>query len=95
MLCQYLRAFREAIEPGLRCGRNAMAIWQDLATDGGYRGGYQSVKRFVRRLRGNQPVRAGAVILTLPEEAQVDYDTGPVVRAIRRRASMAAPGCLS
>jgi transposase len=73
--------FREAIELGLGCGRNAMAIWQDLVTDSGFSGGYQSVKRFVRKLRGNQPVQARAVILTAPgEEAQVDYGTGPMVR---------------
>jgi transposase len=32
-----------------------MAIWQDLVDDHGFTGGYQSVKRFVRKLRG-QPV---------------------------------------
>jgi transposase len=73
--------FREAIEMGLSRGRNAMAIWQDLAADYGFRGGYGSVKRFVRKLQGNQPVEARAVIFTPPgEEAQVDYGTGPMVR---------------
>ena len=36
--------FREAIELGLSHGRNAMAIWQDLVADGGFRGSYQTVK---------------------------------------------------
>jgi transposase len=73
--------FREAIELGLRQGRNAMAIWQDLVSESGFAGGYQSVKRFVRKLRGNEKPRPRAVILTAPgEEAQVDYGTGPMVR---------------
>jgi transposase len=72
--------FREFIELGLSRDRNAMAIWQDLVAETGFRGGYGTVKRFVRKLRGN-PVEARAVIVTAPgEEAQVDYGTGPMVR---------------
>jgi transposase len=73
--------FREAIELGLSQGRNAMAIWQDLVSESGFNGGYQTVKRFVRKLRGNQPPQPRAVIITAPgEESQVDYGTGPMVR---------------
>jgi transposase len=73
--------FREAIELGLSQGRNAIGIWQDLVSESGFRGGYQTVKRFVRKLRGNQPPQPRAVIMTAPgEEAQVDYGTGPMVR---------------
>jgi hypothetical protein len=73
--------FRELIELGLSRDRNAMAIWQDLVAEAGFRGGYGTVKRFVRKLRGNRPVEARAVIVTAPgEEAQVDYGTGPMVR---------------
>src|SRR5215469_1651493 len=73
--------FREAIELGLSRGRNAMAIWQDLVAETGFTGGYGTVKRFVRKLRGNQSIEARAVIVTAPsEEAQVDYGTGPLVR---------------
>ena len=73
--------YREAIELGLRRGRNAMAIWQDLVTDTGFHASYQSVKRFVRKLQGSHPPEARAVISTPPgEEAQVDYGTGPMVR---------------
>src|SRR6266851_2739114 len=74
--------FRDAVELGLSQGRNAMAIWQDLVSESGFRGGYQTVKRFVRKLRGNQSPQARAVILTAPgEEAQVDYGEGPMVRS--------------
>jgi transposase len=73
--------FRAAIELGLRQGRNAMGIWQDLVSQAGFPGGYQTVKRFVRKLRGAQTPEACAVIITAPgEEAQVDYGQGPMVR---------------
>jgi transposase len=71
----------EAIEAGLSKGRNAKAIWQDLVDVYGFTGGYQSVKRFIRKFRGSQSPEACAVIETPPgEELQVDYGTGPMVR---------------
>ena len=73
--------FRETIESALSHGRNAMGIWQDLVDRYGFSGGYESVKRFVRKLRGGQPPQASAVIITASgEEAQVDYGSGPMVR---------------
>ena len=73
--------YRELIEDKLSRGRNAKAIWQDLVTDHGYPGNYQTVKRFVRRLGGSKLPQAAGIILTEPgEEAQVDYGSGPLVR---------------
>ena len=73
--------YRDAIEVGLSQGRNAMAIWQDLVDVHGFAGDYQSVKRFVRKLRGARSPEARVVIETAPgEESQVDYGTGPMVR---------------
>jgi len=73
--------YREVIEAGLGKGRNAKAIWQDLVSDHGFRGAYQSVKRFVGKLRGSRPPEARVVIETAAgEEAQVDYGSGPMVR---------------
>ncbi len=73
--------FREAIELGLSRGRTATAIWQDLVSESGFSGSYQTVKRYVRKLRGKQPLQARAVIRTGPgEESQVDYGTGAMVR---------------
>jgi transposase len=40
-------AYLERIEQGLTRGRNAMAIWQDLVSEQGFAGSYQTVKRFV------------------------------------------------
>ena len=73
--------YQDTIEVGLSRGRNAMAIWQDLVDTSGFAGGYQSVRRFVRKLHPSQPAEACAVIETAPgEEAQVDYGAGPMVR---------------
>ena len=46
---------REFIEAQLRCKRNAMAIYQDLVDQHGFAGQYNSVKRFVARLRHKEP----------------------------------------
>src|SRR3984957_992183 len=46
--------YRELIEVGLGRGRNVMAIWQDLESDHGFPGAYETVKRFVRKLRGSR-----------------------------------------
>jgi len=73
--------FREVIVEALARGRNAMAIWQDLVDDHGFRGRYASVRRFVVNLRDHTPVEARVVITTAPgEEGQVDYGEGPMVR---------------
>src|SRR3989454_5973067 len=73
--------YRELIEPALARGRNAMAIWQDLVDDHGFRRRYASVRRFVVKLRGQRTPDAHPVIVTAPgEEGQVDYGDGPMVR---------------
>lgn len=73
--------FHELIEAGLSKGRNAMGIWQDLVDQGGFTGAYESVKRYVRKLRGARIPEPCAVIQTAAgEEAQVDYGSGPMVR---------------
>jgi transposase len=73
--------FQEFVELSLAKGRNAKGIWQNLVDDHGFAGGYSSVKRFVRKLRGHSAMPACAVITTPPgEEGQVDYGSGPMVR---------------
>jgi transposase len=73
--------YAEIITLELDRGRNAMGIWQDLVDSHGFAGGYQSVKRYVRKLRGAVSPEARVVIQTQPgEECQVDYGTGPMVR---------------
>src|SRR6516162_7939173 len=73
--------YRELIELELSRGRNATGIWQDMVDAHGFRGGYQSVKRFVRTLRGTQAPEARVIIETpAAHECQVDYGSGPMVR---------------
>ena len=73
--------FQEALQLGLSRGRNARAIRQDLVSDNSFSAGYQSVRRYIYRLRGAQTPQTRAVIFTAPgEEAQVDYGSGPMVR---------------
>ncbi len=74
--------YRELIEQAVSLGRDGMAIWQDLVDDYGFSHSYQSVGRFVRKLRGERVPEAHPVIETAPgEEGQVDYaGDGPMVR---------------
>jgi hypothetical protein len=79
---------------GLSRGRNARTIWQDLVSEYGFAHNYQSVQRFVRKLRGTRTPEARIVIVTAPgQEAQVDYGSGPWCWT-PLRASTDAPGCL-
>src|SRR5271155_848668 len=74
-------AYREMIALELSRGRNAMGIWQDLVDKHGFTSSYQSVQRFVLKLRGAVSPEARVIIETKPgEEGQVDYGTGPLVR---------------
>jgi transposase len=73
--------YRETIERALELGRTAQSIWQDRVDQDPRAPGYQSVRRFVHRLRGSRSPEAHPVIVTAPgEEAQVDYGEGPLVR---------------
>ena len=47
--------YQDVIELGLSRGRNAMAIWQELVDTCGFASGYQSVRRFVSKLRVASP----------------------------------------
>jgi hypothetical protein len=60
--------YRDLIEQALSRDRNAKAIWQDLVDDHGFAGSYQSVKRFINKLRGSPEKQPCAVIITAPGE---------------------------
>ena len=88
-------AYRDTVEVGLARGRNAMAIWQELVDSCGFRGSYQSVRRFVRRLHPSPAPEARVVIETaVGEECQVDYGTDRWC-VIRPRGSTGARDCSS
>ena len=69
-------AYHEQINLGLEQGLDARRIWQDLRFDYGYEGGYDSVKRYVRKLKESEPQRIWRMETLPGEEAQVDFGTG-------------------
>jgi transposase len=77
--------YREAIEAKLKQGLSAQRIWQDLDGDG-FEGGYQSVKRFCRRLKSANPLPFRRMECEPGAEAQVDFGTGaPVITSDGKR----------
>jgi len=69
-------AHAEFITARLATGLSAQRIFQDLVAEAGFTGSYESVKRFVRRLRRADPQRVWRVEVEPGEEAQVDFGTG-------------------
>jgi transposase len=67
---------RPWIEAQVRLGRNAQSIYQDLVELHGFAHRYNSVKRFVHRLRAREPERYDVLEYLPGEEAQVDYGQG-------------------
>jgi transposase len=71
--CEPHRAW---IEAQVTLGRNAVAIYQQLVEDHGFAHRYNSVKRFVGKLRAREPQRFDVLEFAPGEEAQVDYGQG-------------------
>lgn len=69
-------AHTEYITQRLESGLSAQRIYQDLVSEVGFSGSYQSVKRFVRQRRQAEPQRVWRVEVEPGEEAQVDFGTG-------------------
>lgn len=72
--------YRDWIEGEVRKKRNAMSIYQDLVELFGFTHRYNSVKRFVRGLRRQDPAQFDRLEFLPGEEAQVDYGTGALTR---------------
>ena len=78
--------FREVILAKLEQGLSAKRIWQDLAGEHGFGHGYDSVKRFVRRLGKAAPLPFRRLECLPGSEAQVDFGRGArIVGADGRR----------
>jgi transposase len=67
---------REWIEGQVKLGRNAVSIYQDLVERFGFTNKYNSVKRFVRGLKREDPKQFDRLEFLPGEEVQVDYGTG-------------------
>jgi transposase len=64
----------------LAAGLSAQRIWQDLVSEHGFTGSYDSVKRFVRRLGSSPAPPFRRMECGAGEEAQVDFGAGaPVI----------------
>ena len=69
------------IEAQVGLGRNAVAIYQDLVELHGFSAAYNSVKRFVAKLKARAPERFDVLEFLPGEEAQVDYGQGALTLA--------------
>jgi transposase len=67
---------RTWIESQLVLGRNAQSLYQDLVEQHGFGHRYNSVKRFVARLKARAPERFDVLEFLPGEECQVDYGQG-------------------
>ena len=78
--------YRPVIVGNLEQGLSAQRIWQDLVAEHGFAGGYDSVKRFVRRLQQARPLPFRRMECGPGEQAQVDFGRGaPIVNGEGRR----------
>ena len=71
----HCEGYREIIEAKLEAQLHAKRIWQDLVDDHQFKHSYQSVKRFVAKLKQIDPQRVWRMECEPGEEAQVDYGT--------------------
>jgi transposase len=67
---------REWIEAQIALGRNAVSIHQDLTESHSFTSCYNSVKRFVSKLKARDPERFDVLEFPPGEEAQVDLGEG-------------------
>jgi len=72
--------YRERILAGLAQQLSGQRIWQDLRSEWGFTGSYDSVKRFVRNLGAARPLPFRRMECGPGQEAQVDFGVGaPVI----------------
>jgi transposase len=65
----------------LQNGQHAVSIYQDLVSGCQYAGGYDSIKRYVRKLKQKTPTVYARIETPPGDEAQVDFGLGaPTVR---------------
>jgi transposase len=68
--------YHEHILKRLSAGQNAKSIYQDLVTDDDFAGSYDSIKRYIRKLKNNSPKLYARIEMPAGEEAQVDFGKG-------------------
>jgi transposase len=68
-----------AIQAGLSRGLSAQRIYQDLVEEGRYHGSYDSIKRYIRKVRKKAPHFFERLPVFPGREAQVDFSQGPMI----------------
>ena len=68
-----------AITSRLQQGFSAQRIYQDLIEDGTYHGSYDSIKRYVRKLKKTVPHFYERLSVFPGREGQVDFSFGPLI----------------
>ena len=68
--------FRAVVEAKLEAGLSAQCVYQDLRAERGFKDSYESVKRYVRKLKAKDPARVWRIECNPGEEAQVDFGLG-------------------
>jgi transposase len=68
--------YHDDINGKLHNGQHAVSIYQDLVCERQYNGSYDSVKRYVRKLRNKTPDLYARIETSPGEEAQVDFGEG-------------------
>lgn len=69
----HCEVYREWIDEQLDLGLSAQRIYQDLQVEYDFVGSYDSVQRFVKKLKEEDPTRVWRIECEAGEEAQVDY----------------------
>lgn len=68
--------YHDQIQKKLSVGQNAKSIYQDLVTERDFAGSYDSIKRYVRKLKNNAPKLYARIETPAGEESQVDFGKG-------------------
>jgi transposase len=68
-----------AIQAKVRAGLTAQRVYQDLRLETAFAGSYESVKRYVGKLRQADPKLVWRIEVQPAEEVQVDFGAGPVL----------------
>ncbi len=77
-----------ALKVGLTQGFSAQRIYQDIVEDAGFHGSYDSIKRYIRKVRKKAPQFFERLPVFPGREAQVDFSHGPLIGdGLRKRRS--------
>ena len=69
-------AYHDIITQKLENGQQARSIYQDLVIEQEYKGSYDSIKRYIRKLKKKSPDLYARIETPPGEEAQVDFGEG-------------------